>query len=145
MSTHGDKFLDEKHGYGVGRKPEDYIESFESFIKANLNTIPALLVVAQRPRDLTRKQLRELKLALDGAGFSEVKLRTAWCEMTNADIAASILGHIRRAAVRCRVPCITTVAAALAAAAGIAERAEREPQARSLQDYHRGDQLRLGM
>ena len=45
--------------------------------------------------------------------------------------------HIRRAATRHRVACITTVAAAVAAAAGIAERAAHDPQVRSLQDYHR--------
>ena len=51
--------------------------------------------------------------------------------------------HIRRAAIRHRVACITTVAAAVAAAAGIAERAAHEPQVRALQDYHRDAQLRL--
>jgi carbamoyl-phosphate synthase large subunit len=51
--------------------------------------------------------------------------------------------HIRRAATRHRVACITTIAAAVAAAAGIAERAAHEPQVRSLQDYHRAAQLRL--
>src|SRR5680860_375541 len=44
--------------------------------------------------------------------------------------------HIRRAAVRHGVAYITTVAAALAAAAGIAELAAHAPQARSLQEYH---------
>ena len=53
--------------------------------------------------------------------------------------------HIRRAATRHRVSCITTVAAALAAAAGIGERAASEPSVRSLQEYHRDGQLRLGM
>jgi carbamoyl-phosphate synthase large subunit len=53
--------------------------------------------------------------------------------------------HIRRAATRHGVSCITTVAAALAAAAGIAERAAVEPTVRPLQEYHRDGQLRLGM
>ena len=52
---------------------------------------------------------------------------------------------IRRAATRHRVSCITTVAAALAAAAGIAERAASAPEVRPLQDYHRDGQLRLGV
>jgi carbamoyl-phosphate synthase large subunit len=51
--------------------------------------------------------------------------------------------HIRRAALRHNVPCVTTVAAGLAAAAGIAESVSREPEVRSLQDYHRDGQLRL--
>jgi type I restriction enzyme R subunit len=52
-----------------------------------------------RPRELTRKQLRELALELDRAGFSETNLSTAWREMTNQDIAARIVGFIRQAAV----------------------------------------------
>ncbi len=51
--------------------------------------------------------------------------------------------HIRRAATAHRGACVTTVAAALAAAAGIAESTTREPTVRSLQDYHRDTQLRL--
>ncbi len=51
--------------------------------------------------------------------------------------------HIRRAAVVHGVPCLTTVAAALAAAAGIAESLTREPTVRSLQEYHRDGQQRL--
>jgi len=53
--------------------------------------------------------------------------------------------HIRRAATRHRVPCITTVAAARAAAAGIGERAAHRPVVRPLQEYHRDAQLRLGV
>ncbi|MGH7291834.1 MAG: carbamoyl-phosphate synthase large subunit, partial [Myxococcota bacterium] len=53
--------------------------------------------------------------------------------------------HIRRAATRHRVPCITTVAAALAAAAGIAEWVTSEPSVRPLQEYHRDGQLPLGV
>jgi carbamoyl-phosphate synthase large subunit len=51
--------------------------------------------------------------------------------------------HIRLSASLHRVPCLTTVAAALAAAAGIAEWRSAEHRVRSLQEYHRDDQLRL--
>ena len=53
--------------------------------------------------------------------------------------------HIRRAAIRHKVPCITTVAAALAASAGIAEQASHDPIVRSLQEYHDDHQMRLGV
>ena len=43
------------------------------------------------------------------------------------------------------VACITTVAAGLAAAQGIAALLERAPEARPLQEYHRDGQLRLGL
>jgi carbamoyl-phosphate synthase large subunit len=52
-------------------------------------------------------------------------------------------GHIRRAATRHGIACVTTVAAALAAATGVADLGTREPQVRSLQEYHRDGQLRL--
>ena len=51
--------------------------------------------------------------------------------------------HIRRAAIVHGVACITTVAAALAAAAGIEEEAQRDAEVRSLQEYHADGQLRL--
>jgi carbamoyl-phosphate synthase large subunit len=51
--------------------------------------------------------------------------------------------HIRRTATAKGIPCVTTVAAALAASAGLVEKAEREVTVRSLQEYHRDDQLRL--
>jgi carbamoyl-phosphate synthase large subunit len=51
--------------------------------------------------------------------------------------------HIRRAATTHRVSCVTTIAAALAAASGLAESTTREPQVRSLQEYHRASQQRL--
>jgi type I site-specific restriction endonuclease len=51
------------------------------------------------PRELTRKQLRELALELDRAGFSEASLSMAWREMTHQDIAARIVGYIRQAAI----------------------------------------------
>jgi pyridoxine 5'-phosphate synthase PdxJ len=41
------------------------------------------------------------------------------------------------------VPCLTTVAAARAAAAGIADWAGHRLTVRSLQELHQGDQLRL--
>ena len=51
--------------------------------------------------------------------------------------------HIRRAALTHGVPCVTTVAAAIAAAAGIAEEAQRDPEVRSLQEYQADGQLRF--
>ena len=57
------------------------------------------MAVKTRPRDLTRRQLKELLLTLDQAGFTEANLTTAWREMTNQDIAALIVGFIRQAAI----------------------------------------------
>jgi carbamoyl-phosphate synthase large subunit len=51
--------------------------------------------------------------------------------------------HIRQAANVHRVPCLTTAAAARAAAAGIADWARHPMSVRSLQEFHEEDQLRL--
>ena len=99
VSHHEDEIRRVERGYGKGEKPKDYLESFAGFLNANLNTVPALLIVTQRPRELTRQQLKELRLVLDEAGYTEAGLQTAWRETTNQDVAASIIGFIRRAAV----------------------------------------------
>jgi carbamoyl-phosphate synthase large subunit len=51
--------------------------------------------------------------------------------------------YIRTTASVQGVPCLTTVAAARAAAAGIADWAGHPLSVRSLQELHHGDQLRL--
>jgi carbamoyl-phosphate synthase large subunit len=51
--------------------------------------------------------------------------------------------HIRRAALQHGVACVTTVSAAIAAAAGIGEEMVREPEVRSLQQYHKDAQMRF--
>jgi type I restriction enzyme, R subunit len=99
ISYHEDRLVGTERGYGNVKRPEDYLNEFSSFIRTQGNAIPALVVVLTRPRELTRKQLRELALELDKAGFSEANLATAWREMTNQDIAARIVGYIRQAAI----------------------------------------------
>lgn len=98
ISEHHDEIRERTQSYGVHQKPEDYLDSFNQFIREQLNQSAALGVVVNKPRDLTREQLKEIKLLLDGAGYSEAKLQTAVRNQTNQDIAASIVGHIRRAA-----------------------------------------------
>ena len=98
ISEHKDEVYSIERGYGEGQKPEDYLDAFAAFIRDNQDKIPALITVLTRPRDLTRKQLRELALELDRAGFTETNLATAWRETTNQDIAARIVGYIRKAA-----------------------------------------------
>jgi type I restriction enzyme R subunit len=98
ISTHADELESHTRGYGKGEKPEDYLNEFKRFIIDNMNKIPALAIVCQRPRELTRQALKELKMALDEQGYSVPKLRTAWREWKNEDIAADIISFIRRQA-----------------------------------------------
>ncbi|MFA9457787.1 type I restriction-modification system endonuclease [Halalkalibacter sp. AB-rgal2] len=98
ISTHEDEVREVTRGYGDAEKPEDYLQSFNQFIKENMNLIPALQVVCTRPKELTRQQLRELRIALDQKGFTEKSLQTAWRDAKNEDIAADIISFIRQQA-----------------------------------------------
>jgi type I restriction enzyme R subunit len=82
----------------AGQTPEDYLHGFQAFLAAQRNALPALTVVMTRPRELTRKQLRELRLELDKAGYGEKALSAAWAKKTNREVAASIIGFIRQQA-----------------------------------------------
>jgi type I restriction enzyme, R subunit len=98
ISEHEDEIRERAQDYGAHKRPEDYLDSFNHFIQEQLNQSAALAVVVNKPRDLTREQLREVKLLLDNHGYSEARLQSAVRNQTNRDIAASIIGHIRRAA-----------------------------------------------
>ncbi|MAO56316.1 MAG: type I restriction-modification system endonuclease [Rhodospirillaceae bacterium] len=98
ISRRDDELVDVSRGYGDAEKPEDYLDSFAAFVRDNVNKIAALNIVVRRPRDLTRAQLRELRLELDRQGFPEATLRRAWHDAKNEDIAASVVGFIRQAA-----------------------------------------------
>nr|WP_242055517.1 type I restriction-modification system endonuclease [Nostoc flagelliforme] len=62
VSRHADELVAIERGYGNAERPEDYLDSFRAFLLENMNKIPALMVVTQRPRELTRAQLIVQKL-----------------------------------------------------------------------------------
>lgn len=98
LSEHDDELLSIEDDFGEKATPGDYIESFEAYVRANMNAVPAMIAATQRPREMTRKELKELAILLDGQGFSEANLRRAYGSARNADIAAHIIGFVRQAA-----------------------------------------------
>ncbi|WP_085508983.1 type I restriction-modification system endonuclease [Thalassobacillus devorans] len=99
ISNKVDEVKGVERGYGVGNsRPEDYIDGFVSFIKENINEIPALNLVCTRPKDLTRQDLRELITILETKGYKQSHLQTAWKHTKNEDIAADIISFIRQVA-----------------------------------------------
>lgn len=98
ISEHEDQLMVREQSYGSYNKPEDYLQSFNDFVRQQMNQSAALSVVVNHPKDLTREQLKEVKMLLDTHQYNEVTLRTAWRNKTNQDIAASIIGYIRQAA-----------------------------------------------
>lgn len=99
ISDHPDKLEGITRGYGTATKPEDFLKGFQEFVRGNINRIAALKLVVQRPRDLTRADLKALRQALDLAGYSEANLRRAWADATNEEIATSVIGFVRQAAI----------------------------------------------
>ena len=97
ISEHDDEVLSVEQSVGDA-PPEEYLDGFGRFIAENLNLVPALAVVVQRPRDLTRATLKEVRVVLEENGFREPSLQAAWKLTRNADIAAGIIGHIRQRA-----------------------------------------------
>lgn len=98
VSEHDDELVSVEDDYGEKASPADYISGFEAFVRANMNAVPALIAATQRPRDLTRAELKEIALLLDAEGYSEARLRRAYGTARNADIAAHIIGFVRQAA-----------------------------------------------
>jgi type I restriction enzyme R subunit len=98
ISEHPDQVTTVSRGYGAADRPEDFLDAFATFVRSNVNTIAALKIVVQRPQELTREELRQLRLELDAAGFTDSKIRRAWADANNVETAASIIGYIRQAA-----------------------------------------------
>lgn len=92
-----DTLLETTRGYGNTEKPEDYLEAFSKFVNENKDTIEAIRIACTKPSDMTRRQLRELKLALDKENFTESNLNQAISTIKNEQIVADIIAHIRRA------------------------------------------------
>jgi type I restriction enzyme, R subunit len=99
ISEHEDEVTSVTRGYGSATKPEDFLDAFTTFVRENVNRMAALKLVVQRPQELTRSELRNLRLELDAAGFTDTKIKRAWVDAKNEDIAASIIGYIRQAAI----------------------------------------------
>lgn len=92
-----DTLLETTRGYGDTEKPEDYLDAFAKFVNENKDTIEAIRIACTKPSDMTRAQLRELKLALDKENFTESSLNQAISTVKNEQIIADIIAHVRRA------------------------------------------------
>lgn len=99
ISYKADELLTHTRDYGDAKRPEDYLEEFTQYLRNNQNEIAALTIICTKPSDLTREQLKSLKLTLDRAGFTSQKLSSAVSEMNNTEITADIISLVRRYAI----------------------------------------------
>lgn len=98
ISDHDDTVIGQVQAYPTGERPEDYLTAFARFVREHRDCVPALVTVLTRPSDLTREELRALKVELDAQGFNEVALRSAYASARQVDVAAHIIGYLRAAA-----------------------------------------------
>ena len=99
VSDKPDEVKEVARGFGKGQEPEDYLESFETYLKVNRNKIEALEIVCTRPADLTLVDLRKLSMTLDANGYNTIQLNTAVQKVTNEECAADIITLVRRYAI----------------------------------------------
>jgi len=62
ISTHEDTLVSVEDVFEGAASPEDYISAFERFVRENMNASPAMIAATQRPRELTRRELKALAL-----------------------------------------------------------------------------------
>lgn len=94
-SDRPDQLQEVTRGFGQYKQPTDYLQSFEEFVRDNMNQVAAMKLVCTRPTELDRSALKELRLLLDQRGFTDLQLRQAWKATRNQDIAADIISFIR--------------------------------------------------
>ena len=58
ISTHDDELIRIEEVFGNNLTPEDYIESFERYIRENMNQLPGLIAATQKPILLQPRESR---------------------------------------------------------------------------------------
>ena len=95
-----DTLQETTRGYGNTEKPEDYLEAFTKFVNENKDKIEAIRIACTKPSDLTRAQLKELKLLLDKEQFTISSLNEATSNVKNEQIVAEIIAYVRQAVLK---------------------------------------------
>lgn len=96
ISDKTDQITERYQGYGgAEQRPEDYIEEFRTFITENQNRIAALNILCTRPKELTRNELKSLRLEMEQVGYSIKEINHAWNKAKNVDITTDIIGIVR--------------------------------------------------
>ena len=100
IDDHTDKVTRVYHGYGEGEtRPEDYLESFTTWVRENRDKVEALQIVCTRPQDLTVQDLKSLRKQLSALHFTERQLSDAIAGGDGAAVTADIISLIRRATI----------------------------------------------
>lgn len=75
-------------------KPEDYLKSFEEFVKKNPEQIEAIEILLSRPKQWSTKALDDLRIKLRKTGFEEKDLQRGY-ELVHKKSLADIISIIK--------------------------------------------------
>lgn len=78
-------------------KPEDYLQSFERFVKENPEHIDAIDILLKKPREWKTKPLEELRMKLRKNSYSELNLQKVH-ELKYGKALADIVSMVKHAA-----------------------------------------------
>ncbi|GAK50512.1 type III restriction protein res subunit [Candidatus Moduliflexus flocculans] len=99
VSTAPDQVVSVTRGYGKNNAaPEDYLDTFKRYLDEQKDRIAALSILCQRPATLTRNDVKQLRLILEEAGFSQTHLNDAWNAVTHDEILIDMITLIRHLA-----------------------------------------------
>lgn len=83
--------------FGKWEKPEDYLEAFGKFVRANANQVDALRILLKRPQDWNPEALTGLRHTLRMNDFDEKRLRDAHKKVYRKDLA-DVISMVKHAA-----------------------------------------------
>lgn len=98
ISEHTDKLITRTQRYGQYDNPKDFLANFKLFIQQQLKESAVLNKALSEPNIITKTELKQLRLLLDSAGYSETNLQTAWRNQHHQIVDAGLIGYIRYAA-----------------------------------------------
>ena len=82
--------------FGEFEKPEDYLEAFGKFVRANVNQVEAIRILLKRPQNWNPEALSKLRSALREHGFGEDRLTKAHTTVYKA--LADVISMVKHAA-----------------------------------------------
>lgn len=99
ISEHTDKLINRSQLYGQYNNPKDFLDSFKTFIQEQIECSKTINKTLFKPNNITKAELKEIRLILDNAGYSETNLQIAWRNQYHQIIDAGLIGYIRYAAI----------------------------------------------
>jgi type I restriction enzyme R subunit len=95
---HADELLAREQSWGSYRKPEDYLDSFTTLCASSSTSRPRWRWWSTAPKTSPASSCAKCACCWTSTATPKPACKAAWRNRSNQDIAASIIGYIRQAA-----------------------------------------------